>query len=53
MSSLKIAPSILAADYACFAAELARIEKQMLNTFILISWTVSLCQISAWSRCCC
>ncbi|MCD3455581.1 ribulose-phosphate 3-epimerase [Streptococcus equi] len=27
MSSLKIAPSILAADYACFAAELARIEK--------------------------
>lgn len=27
MSSLKIAPSILAADYACFAVELARIEK--------------------------
>lgn len=27
MSSLKISPSILAADYACFAAELARIEK--------------------------
>lgn len=44
--SYKIAPSILAADYANFASELARIVHQVRNMFTLILWMVNLFLIS-------
>ena len=44
--SYKIAPSILAADYANFASELARIDASGVNMFTLILWMVNLFLIS-------
>ena len=54
MSQYKIAPSILAADYANFEREIKRLEETGQNMPISISWMVTLCHKSAlvqvWSR---
>ena len=54
MSQYKIAPSILAADYANFEREIKRLEATGQNTPISISWMVTLYHKSAlvrvWSR---
>ena len=42
MSNNKIAPSILAADYANFASELKRIEETVLSMCTSILWMANL-----------
>lgn len=54
MSQYKIAPSILAADYANFEREIKRLEATGQNMPISISWTVILYRksvlVQVWSR---
>ena len=54
MSQYKIAPSILAADYANFEREIKRLEATGQNMPILILWTVTLCHksvlVQVWSN---
>ena len=47
MKTMKIAPSILSADYANFESELKRLEAAGATMPISMSWMAILCPISA------
>ena len=45
---IKVAPSILSADFACLAQEAKRMELSGADCFILMSWTGVLFPILPW-----
>ena len=47
MKTMKLAPSILSADYANFESELKRLKQLELTMPISMSWMAILCLISA------